>query len=138
MNPSTLTLALPRIAGDRRGRTIGFPTVNMECPADITPDMFGVYPSTLEVDSIRYPSITHIGPRPSVDRPIPVIETHILHQDIHIAVGTVCTLTLVLDRIRSIQSFPSLEALKSQLTQDCSIAEEYLHNHTDFTHTMQD
>src|SRR5207237_312630 len=52
--------------GDRRGRTIGFPTANLCTDNELLPPN-GVYATTARVGEIVYPSITNIGVRPTVD-----------------------------------------------------------------------
>lgn len=65
------------IHGDKRGRTIGFPTANILIKT-IHPK-FGVYTSYTIVKNKRYLSITNIGIRPTVsNKNILVVESHIL------------------------------------------------------------
>src|SRR6476469_8624257 len=56
--------------GAGRGRSIGFPTANLETPNELLPPS-GVYVTTLAVDGLVLPSITNVGLRPTfgdVDR----------------------------------------------------------------------
>ena len=111
----TLTGAV--VAGNRMGRTIGFPTANMQLyePLKLVPGN-GVYAVEAEVLGIKYKGMCNIGVRPTVNGVGRTIETHILDfdQDIY---GLPLTLRF-LRRIRDERKFDSLEALRSQLMVD--------------------
>ena len=108
------------VQGDRRGRTIGFPTANVSTANELLPP-HGVYATTVSLDGLVYPSVTNIGVRPTVDQSGRVsIETHIfgLNRDLYgapIRVGFV-------QRLRDERAFDSLDALKHQIQADCDRA----------------
>src|SRR5213596_713084 len=54
------------IAGDRRGRTLGFPTANLCTENELVPP-HGVYATTTTVGGVARPSVTNVGLRPTVD-----------------------------------------------------------------------
>ena len=106
------------VAGNRMGRTIGFPTANLKLydPLKMVPAN-GVY--EVEVDTIgeRFSGMCNIGFRPTVgNNSIPTIETNIFDfdQDIY---GLDLKVTFI-RKIRDEVKFPSLEALAVQLTRD--------------------
>ena len=105
------------VAGNRMGRTIGFPTANLRPyePLKLIPAR-GVYAVEAEVLGKRYRGMTDIGTRPTVGGTFPTIETHILDFDEDIY-GLPLTITF-LRRLRDEIHFPSLEALKQQLLLD--------------------
>ncbi|MBR3386776.1 MAG: riboflavin biosynthesis protein RibF, partial [Bacteroidales bacterium] len=105
------------VAGNRMGRTIGFPTANLRLyePLKLIPAM-GVYVVDAEVLGRKYRGMTDIGTRPTVGGTFPTIETHILDFDEDIY-GLPLTITF-LRRLRDEIHFPSLDALKSQLELD--------------------
>lgn len=106
------------VAGNRIGRTIGFPTANMELydPLKLVPAR-GVYCVEVEVQGGHYRGICNIGVRPTVgDNRGRTIETHILDFDEDIY-GLDIAVTFG-SRIRDERHFESLEALKAQLEQD--------------------
>lgn len=105
------------VAGNRLGRTIGFPTANMQLyePLKLVPAR-GVYMVQAEVLGKSYRGMTNIGTRPTVGGTIPTIETHLLDFDEDIY-GLPLRITF-LRRIRDEIRFPSLEALKRQLETD--------------------
>ena len=105
------------VAGNRLGRTIGFPTANMRLyePLKLVPGR-GVYVVEAEVLGKKYRGMTNIGLRPTVGGSFTTIETHILDfdEDIYglpLRIG-------FLRRLRDEVHFPSLEALKGQLEKD--------------------
>ena len=105
------------VAGDQRGRTIGFPTANIDTPNELLPP-FGVYATTASVNGVVYPSVTNVGVRPTVDDSGRVsIETHIFdfERDIY---GAIVRVGFV-QRIRDEMKFESLAALKDQIADDC-------------------
>lgn len=105
------------VAGNRLGRTIGFPTANMQLyePLKLVPGN-GVYCVEVEVLGAKYRGMCNIGMRPTVGGVSRTIETHILDfdQDIY---GLPLTLHFA-RRIRDERKFESLDALKEQLELD--------------------
>ena len=105
------------VAGNRVGRTIGFPTANMQLyePLKLVPEN-GVYAVEADVLGQTYRGMCNIGLRPTVGGGGRTIETHILdfNEDIY---GLPLRIRFV-RRIRDEIRFPSLEALRLQLVQD--------------------
>ena len=105
------------VAGNQMGRTMGFPTANMQLyePLKLVPAN-GVYAVEAEVLGTTYKGMCNIGMRPTVGGASRTIETHILDfdQDIY---GLPLRIRF-LRRIRDERKFPSLEALREQLTLD--------------------
>ena len=105
------------VAGNRLGRTIGFPTANMKLyePLKLVP-AHGVYAVDVEVLGQKYRGMTNIGTRPTVGGTFTTIETHILDFDEDIY-GLPLKITFR-RRIRDEIHFPSLESLRDQLEID--------------------
>lgn len=105
------------VAGNRMGRTIGYPTANMQLyePLKLVPGN-GVYAVEAEVEGRNFAGMCNIGFRPTVGGVTRTIETHILDfsEDIY---GLPLRLRFR-ERIRSERPFPSLEALRRQLMED--------------------
>ncbi len=105
------------VSGNQMGRTIGFPTANMQLyePLKLVPAN-GVYAVEVEVHGRTLKGMCNIGLRPTVGGTTRTIETHILDfsEDIY---GLPLRIRF-LRRIRDERKFPSLDALKSQLHQD--------------------
>ena len=105
------------VAGNRLGRTIGFPTANMRLyePLKLVPGR-GVYVVEVQVLGKTWRGMTNIGLRPTVGGTFTTIETHILDFDEDIY-GLPLTITF-LRRLRDEVHCPSLEDLKAQLERD--------------------
>ena len=105
------------VAGNRLGRTIGFPTANMRLyePLKLVPRR-GVYVVEVQVLGKAWHGMTNIGLRPTVGGTFTTIETHILGFDEDIY-GLPLTITF-LRRLRDKIHFPSLDELKAQLERD--------------------
>ena len=106
------------VSGNRIGRTLGFPTANMELydPLKVVPGN-GVYQVEVKVCGASYRGVCNIGVRPTVGSGgARVIETHILDFDEDIY-GLDIQITFR-RYIRPERKFGSLEELKSRLHQD--------------------
>ncbi|MBW4552976.1 MAG: bifunctional riboflavin kinase/FAD synthetase [Aphanocapsa sp. GSE-SYN-MK-11-07L] len=109
-------------AGDRLGRTLGFPTANLRLPEQKFLPRTGVYAVRVTSDGLEQPQlgVMNIGYRPTVDGKKLVVEAHLLDWagDLY---GR--TLTVALEQfLRPEQKFADLTALKAQIQQDCDRA----------------
>lgn len=66
------------VHGAKRGRELGFPTINQTLERSSVTPKFGVYASRVTIDDKKLPSITNIGLRPTFQYDEPISETHIL------------------------------------------------------------
>jgi riboflavin kinase / FMN adenylyltransferase len=110
------------VTGQQLGRTIGFPTANLQLPADKFLPRYGVYAVEVLLDRSRIKGVMNIGCRPTVAGEAPTVEVHLLNWsgDLY---GQI--LTVSLERfLRAEQKFPSLDALKQQIILDCQAALE--------------
>jgi len=95
-------------AGDRRGRTIGFPTANLGGVVEVLPP-YGVY----AVFADDRPGVMNLGVRPTVDGKSLRVEVHVFDFDGDLY-GRPMRVHLV-KRLRDEKKFGSLEELKSQI-----------------------
>lgn len=116
--------------GDRRGRTIGFPTVNLRLDEYLRP-AFGVYAVRVSGDGADDPfagrtidGVANIGLRPTVGTPEPRLEAHLFDVDADLY-GRHLRVALV-DFIRPEQRFSGLDELKAQIAKDARRAKELL------------
>ena len=108
------------VPGDRRGRTIGFPTANLCTDNELLPP-FGVYATTATIEGVVLPSVTNVGVRPTVDASgRPTVETHIFEFDRDLY-GAGVRLGFV-QRLRDERTFDSIDALRAQIGADCTRA----------------
>ena len=117
------------IKGNQLGRTIGFPTANIEIPEDykLIPKN-GVYIVTANVNKQTVFGMMNIGVKPTLGENKLSIEVHLLNfnNDIYnqkIQVN-------ILERVRDEQKFDSFEALKLQLETDKQNTIQYFDNLT--------
>lgn len=118
----------PIITGDRRGRTLGFPTANIALGLDRALPAFGIYVTRASVRENTYESCTSIGVRPTFDvQPRPTVETFIIDfdQDIY---GEELRIEL-LHRLRGELKFDNVEDLVSQMHRDIKDAREWFREH---------
>lgn len=106
--------------GDKRGRTIGFPTINIVYPQDLVVPKFGVYLSQTKIDGKLYKSITNLGLRPTFKTDLPTSETYIFDFDGEVY-GKTATVSL-LRFLREETRFNSLEELKEAIRCDIASA----------------
>jgi len=111
------TLAGTIVKGKQLGRTLGYPTANIEVadkykliPAN------GIYVVEVEYEGVKHKGMMSIGLNPTVNGTERTIEVNILdfEKDIY---GEKLTIRFI-DKIRNEEKFESLEKLKSQLGKD--------------------
>ena len=101
--------------GQRIGRTIGIPTVNLTMPPHVLAPAHGVYITRVYLpDGRSFAGVTNVGTRPTVSDSAAVsVETYLLDFD-----GDLYGQAIRLDfcrRLRSERKFPSLEELRQQI-----------------------
>ena len=106
------------IAGDERGRQIGFPTINQHLPEGLVVPKFGVYESRVIIDGKAYKSFTNIGIRPTWRVEKPLCETHIFDYSGDLYGKTVAV--ELINYLRPEREFGSIDELKAQLDYDKS------------------
>lgn len=121
------------VTGDRRGRTIGFPTANLAVESNRAIPVDGVYagwfhlpPDDEHRSGRSWPAAINIGKRPTFHRDAEhsVVEAHLIDFDgdlygLHAAVGFEA-------RLRGEQRFDGIEALAAQLQSDIASARSLL------------
>jgi riboflavin kinase/FMN adenylyltransferase len=112
------------IRGNRFGRTLGFPTLNITIDEDMVNPANGVYVTYCNYAGIRYPSITNVGNRPTVSSTqARNIETHIFNFDKEVY-GKEIRVEF-LERLRPEMTFENVESLAVQIKEDCLTAATY-------------
>ena len=104
------------IKGDKRGRTIGFPTINQKYPEDLVKIKFGVYKTKVLIDGKLYDGITNIGVRPTYLSDYVISETYIKNfsGDLYGKNVRIIPKKFLREEIK----FASLEELKKQIEKD--------------------
>lgn len=111
------------VEGARRGRDLGFPTANLARIGCLIP-RHGVYAGVVRKGQDDFPAAVNIGPNPTFDEQEAKVEIHIVGWNDQIY-GERLECTLV-DRIRDVQKFDSVDALRSQLAEDIAACQRLL------------
>ncbi|MGX7893894.1 bifunctional riboflavin kinase/FAD synthetase [Tsuneonella sp. HG222] len=114
----------PVVHGDKRGRTIGYPTANMELGTYLRP-RYGIYAVTGRLPGgMLLQGAANIGVRPTFDPPKELLEPFFFDfdgdlygQEIEVALHHF---------LRPEAKFASMDALTAQMEQDCARARELL------------
>lgn len=117
----------PVVVGDRRGRTIGFPTANVAVSRHLAMPADAVYAGWYVLpDGTRWPAAINIGKRPTFYRNAEhsLLEAHLIDYDGDLY-GQPARIRLV-ELLRSEQRFDGIEALAAQLERDVAKARELL------------
>ena len=105
------------VGGDRRGRLLGFPTLNLGPPEGrklLPPN--GVYAVRVQTPQGAFGGMLNLGPRPTFGDHERRIEAHVFDAD-HDWYGASVRLDLV-SWLRETRAFPGPEALRAQLALD--------------------
>ncbi len=113
------------VIGNKIGRTIGFPTCNINIDESMASPPNGVYITRCIYDGVTYPSITNVGTKPTIGEYARNIETHIFKFDKQLY-GSEIKVEFI-EKMRDELKFDSLEELKKQIDIDYEEALAY-HN----------
>jgi riboflavin kinase / FMN adenylyltransferase len=108
------------VTGQQLGRTIGFPTANLQLPPAKFLPQYGVYSVEVLVHKTVVKGVMNLGCRPTVAGAAPTIEVHLLNWS-----GDLYGQNLQVNLLRFLrpeQKFPNLEVLKQQISKDCQAA----------------
>lgn len=113
------------VPGKKLGRTLGIPTANLHYPEGLAMPRFGVYACKAWVEGKKYPAVTNIGTRPTVEGQNITVEPWILDYsgDLY---GKEITLGFF-RFLRPEQKFSSLEELKAAIHADAEATRALLH-----------
>ncbi len=101
---------------DRGGKVVGYPTMNIDFPAEKYPVKEGVYKVKCRVGENIYDGIANYGARPTFDENSPVLEVYLENfEGEHY--GETVGVEFV-DYLRDIQKFDGAEQLGEQLSKD--------------------
>ncbi len=115
------------IHGEQRGRTLGFPTANLELPPERLLPANGVYVCRAHLERGSFGAVTNVGVRPTFDHHTPLVEAHLLDFSADIY-GETLQLDF-LHRLRAERRFPSVDALVAQIQRDKAAACVWLNHH---------
>ena len=113
------------LEGKRLGRTLGFPTLNIEVENELPPD-HGVYVTAVHIPSFdrTFPAVTNIGVRPTIyQNSLTTVESHLL--DFTADVYSEQVRLFFLRRLREERTFDSTTQLMAQIRLDVEASREY-------------
>lgn len=114
------------VDGMKRGRTLNFPTANLDLSFNYVLPVDGVYLTKVNVDNEFYYGLTNIGTNPTFENADRKIETYILDFDKNIY-GKDISIEFI-DFFRYDIKFDSKEALIDQMNSDKAKARNYIEN----------
>jgi riboflavin kinase/FMN adenylyltransferase len=110
------------VAGDGRGRQMGFPTANLETENELLPPD-GVYAAVVLIDGAARAAVTNIGVRPTFRSAAGrLVEAHLLDVSLDLY-GRTLRVAFV-RRLRDERTFGDQAALLAQIGADCGHARE--------------
>jgi riboflavin kinase/FMN adenylyltransferase len=118
------------IHGNRIGRTMGIPTINMAIPEEKMIPPYGVYITRALIDGCWYKGVSNIGRKPTIsgDNP-PGLETFVLEFDRDVYEENI--IIEFLEYIRPEHRFDSIGELQHQIRQDIAVTQKYYGNITE-------
>ena len=115
------------VKGKGIGKTIGFPTANLQIDGRKFLPREGVYAAwTKEINSgTKFPSVMNLGPQPTINPLSPsAVEVHIIDKNINLY-----DLELFVEPIKMIRTqikFPNIDKLSNQISKDKELAKTIL------------
>lgn len=111
------------IHGAQRGRTIGFPTANMDSTGELFPAL-GVYSGWLDFGQGPAPAVINLGRKPTVVADgATSLEVHVLDATDLDLYGLDCRVFFD-ERLRDEMTFDGIESLRSQIERDAALARD--------------
>lgn len=113
------------VLGNRLGRSIGFPTSNITLDNEMVTPANGVYITYCNYNGIRYPSVTNVGVKPTLESVdlLKNVETHIFDFNKEIY-GKEIRVEFI-KKIREEIKFDTIDELANQIKIDCLTAAAY-------------
>ena len=116
----TYSITAEVVVGNKIGRTMGFPTANLELPREyMLINCGGVFACLVDYEGKTYKAMANIGHRPTIGdrtKDQPIIEVNLFDFDGDLY-GKLIRVSFI-DRIRDEEKFDSLDELKAQLERD--------------------
>lgn len=112
------------VHGKALGRKLGIPTANLLLPEGLAVPRFGVYVCSCLIDGKRYPAVTNVGTRPTVQGSGITVEPWILDYS-----GDLYEREITLEFhyfLRPEMKFVTLEALQAEIRRNAEETRDYL------------
>lgn len=110
------------VHGQKKGRTIGFPTANINLKRLRAP-LSGVFAVCVQHRQTSYYGVANIGARPTVDGESALLEVHLFCPPINLYGERLVVCPK--EKLREVQKFANLSQLQQQIMQDVTHARDY-------------
>ena len=114
------------VHGKALGRKLGIPTVNLLLPEGLAIPKFGVYACSCIIDGVRYPAVTNLGTRPTVQGSGITVESWILDYS-----GDLYDRQIMLEFhyfLRPERKFATLEELQAEIHRNARQTRDFLNS----------
>lgn len=115
----------PVIRGEQRGRDLGFPTANLDLPAELMSPLDGVYAGWLVDGAVRHPAAISVGDNPTFVGASRRVEAYVLDRADMDLYGKKVSVEFVA-WIRDMLPFESIEGLIAAMNEDVERTRELL------------
>ncbi len=112
--------------GDQRGRDLGFPTANVPVDARYAVPSDGVYAGWLVTDAERFPAAVSVGSNPTFEGTERRVESYVIDHGHDLDLYGRPVRVELLERIRPMEAFDSVDALVAQMHDDVTATREVL------------
>jgi riboflavin kinase/FMN adenylyltransferase len=113
------------VRGDGRGARLGFPTANLDVPAEKLLPPHGIYGAMARVGETEFHSLVHLGPRPTVGQEAVTAEVHLLNFEYRELYGESLRVTPEV-ALRNVETFPDTGTMVAQIKKDKKEYMEYI------------
>lgn len=114
------------VHGKALGRKLGIPTANLLLPEGLAIPKFGVYACSCIIDGVRYPAVTNLGTRPTVQGSGITVESWILDYS-----GDLYDRQIMLEFhyfLRPERKFVTLEELQAEIHRNARQTRDFLNS----------
>ncbi|MBI3379577.1 riboflavin kinase [Candidatus Gottesmanbacteria bacterium] len=120
----TIWFSAKVIAGKQIGRTLGFPTINLDNPSLLSGKKEGVYAVLVEIKNKNYHGLLYYGPRLILQEKENILEIYLFDFDKDIYDQEINF--QLKNFIRSVENFSNFDQFKKQLAEDVKKARELI------------
>jgi len=113
--------------GRGRGKTLGFPTLNLDIPKKFDYG-YGIYAGWVTISGQRHQGAFHYGPIPVFNIELPKLEVHVFDADFDKTADSVSF--ELIQFLRSVKNFPTVADLIKAIAADVDKARTILKNKT--------
>jgi riboflavin kinase/FMN adenylyltransferase len=114
-----ITFTTSHIKGKGRGKTIGYPTMNLAIPYGFSlPE--GIYAVWVTINNKKFPGALHWGPIPTFHEKEKSLEVFIIDKEgVKFPKTYTCIVTIdIIKKIRAVKQFSSIDELTAQIARD--------------------